>query len=203
MSDIQKFTCNICTRQFSRKYNLKIHIRSKHDHSDLNFSCYLCRKNFKNQATYLDHIDQHKEGLSFVLYKKAFDKTIIIYRKKLKDYFALNQIMNELEDIQSLFQAQLLQYPKFKINILIQVEYILKGNDNKTIEKEIFNIRSSNFIISKIIFKIIKKIVKKVISKHLIEIIEKEKEMNLSRSGWISNKLILIDITFHKINLLI
>ena len=200
MSDIQKFTCNICTRKFSRKYNLKIHIRSKHDHSDLNFSCYLCRKNFKNQATYLDHIDQHKEGLSFVLYKKAFDKTIIIYRKKLKDYFALNQIMNELEHIQSLFQAQLLQYPKFKINILIQVEYILKGNDNKTIEKEIFNIRSSNFIISKIISK---KIMKKVISKHLIEIIEKEKEMNLSRSGWISNKLILIDITFHKINLLV
>lgn len=200
MSDIQKFTCNICTRKFSRKYNLKIHIRSKHDHSDLNFSCYLCRKNFKNQETYLDHIDQHKEGLSFVLYKKAFDKTIIIYRKKLKDYFALNQIMNELEDIQSLFQAQLLQYPKFKINILIQVEYILKGNDNKTIEKEIFNIRSSNFIISKIISK---QIMKKVISKHLIEIIEKEKEMNLARSGWISNKLILIDITFHKINLLI
>ena len=200
MSDIQKFTCNICTRKFSRKYNLKIHIRSKHDHSDLNFSCYLCRKNFKNQATYLDQIDQHKEGLSFVLYKKAFDKTIIIYRKKLKDYFALNQIMNELEDIQSLFQAQLLQYPKFKINILIQVEYILKGNDNKTIEKEIFNIRSSNFIISKIISK---QIMKKAISKHLIEIIEKEKEMNLSRSGWISNKLILIDITFHKINLLL
>ena len=200
MSDIQKFTCNICTRQFSRKYNLKIHIRSKHDHSDLNFSCYLCRKNFKNQATYLDHIDQHKEGLSFVLYKKAFDKTIIIYRKKLKDYFALNQIMNELEDIQSLFTVQLLQYPKFKINILIQVEYILKGNDNKTIEKEIFNIRSSNFIISKIISK---QIMKKVISKHLLEILDKEKDMNLSRSGWISNKLILIDITFHKINLLV
>ena len=197
MSDIQKFTCNICTRKFSRKYNLNIHIRSKHDHSDLNFSCYLCRKNFKNQATYLDHIDQHKEGLSFVLYKNAFDKTIIIYRKKLKDYFAINQIMNELEDTQSLFQAQLLQYPKLKINILIQVEYILKGNDNKTIEKETFNIRSSNFIISKIISK---QIMKKVISKHLLEILDKEKNMNLSKSGWISNKLIIIDITFHKIN---
>ena len=108
--------------------------------------------------------------------------------------------MNELEDIQSLFQVQLLQYPKFKINILIQVEYILKGNDNKTIEKEIFNIRSSNFIISKIISK---QIMKKVISKHLLEILDKEKDMNLSRSGWISNKLILIDITFHKINSLL
>ena len=102
--------------------------------------------------------------------------------------------MNELEDIQSLFTVQLLQYPKFKINILIQVEYILKGNDNKTIEKEIFNIRSSHFIISKIISK---QIMKKVISKHLLEILDKEKDMNLSRSGWISNKLILIDIIFH------
>ena len=112
-------------KKISRKYNLKIHIRSKHNHTDLNFSCYLCRKNFKNQETYLDHIDQHKEGLSFVLYKKAFDNSITINRKKLKDYFALSQIMNDLEDIQSLFQVQLLQYPKLKINILIQVEYIL------------------------------------------------------------------------------
>ena len=44
---------------------------------------------------------------------------------------------------------------------------------------------------------------KKVISKHLLEILDKEKDMNLSSSGWISNKLIVIDITFHKINLLI
>ena len=29
---------------------------------------------------------------------------------------------------------------------------------------------------------------KKVISKHLLEILNKEKDMNLSRSGWISNK---------------
>ena len=84
MSDIQKFTCNICTRKFSRKYNLKIHIRSKHDHSDLNFSCYLCRKNFKNQETYLDHIDQHKEGLSFILYKKLLIKQSLFTVKNLK-----------------------------------------------------------------------------------------------------------------------
>ena len=44
---------------------------------------------------------------------------------------------------------------------------------------------------------------KKVISKDLLEILDKEKDMNLSRSGWISNKLILIDINIHKINLLV
>ena len=44
---------------------------------------------------------------------------------------------------------------------------------------------------------------KKVISKHLLEILDKEKDINLSKSGWISNKLILIHITFHEINLLL
>ena len=87
--------------------------------------------------------------------------------------------MNELEDIQSLFQAQLLYYRKCKMNFSIQEEYILKVNDNETIEKEIFNIRSSNFIISKIISK---QIMKKLISKHILEILVKEKYMNLSKS---------------------
>ena len=44
---------------------------------------------------------------------------------------------------------------------------------------------------------------RKVISKNLLEILDKEKDMNLSKRGWISNELILIDITFHKINLLL
>ena len=67
MNDIQKFTCNMCTRKFSRNYNLKIHIRSKNDHSDLNFSCYLCRKNFRNQETYLNHIDLFKIHLETII----------------------------------------------------------------------------------------------------------------------------------------
>ena len=42
-----------------------------------------------------------------------------------------------------------------------------------------------------------------MINDHLFEIIEKEKDMNLPQSGWISNKVIIIDVNFNKVNLLL
>ena len=112
MDTDKKFRCEICSRNFTRSSNLKTHIKTKHDNVSLSFSCYLCRKNFIEQEKYLKHIDSHKEGLSFVLYKKAFDKAIQIFRKHFKNYFSLNDILNETNDIQHLIETQLLQYPK-------------------------------------------------------------------------------------------
>ena len=149
MESSKKYTCEICNRSFSRSSNLKIHTKTKHEHVSLDFSCYLCRKNFKDQENYLNHIDNHKEGLSFVLYKSAFGRAIKIFRKHFKNYFSLNDILNEVKDIQNLFDVQLLEYPKYKCSLLIQVEYLLKGTDNTVLEKELFNIRTSNFIIPK------------------------------------------------------
>ena len=200
MDTDKKFRCEICSRNFTRSSNLKTHIKTKHDNVSLSFSCYLCRKNFIEQEKYLKHIDSHKEGLSFVLYKKAFDKTIQIFRKHFKNYFSLNDILNETNDIQYLIEAQLLQYPKYKLNFLIQIEYILKGENNVTLEREIFNIRTSNFVVSKTTSK---KTLRKIINDHLFEILTKEKDMNLPQSGWVSNKIILIDVNLHKMNLLI
>jgi hypothetical protein len=200
MDTDKRFRCEICSRQFTRSNNLKTHIKTKHDNVSLSFSCYLCRKNFIEQEKYLKHIDSHKEGFSFVLYKKAFDKTIQIFRKHFKNYFSLNDILNETNDIQYLIEAQLLQYPKYKLNFLIQIEYILKGENNVTLEREIFNIRTSNFVVSKTTSK---KTLRKIINDHLFEILTKEKDMNLPQSGWVSNKIILIDVNLHKMNLLI
>ena len=67
--------CQLCNRRFTRSNNLKNHIKTKHGKVNLSFSCYLCRKIFNEQDKYLKHIDNHKEGLSFALYKKACDKT--------------------------------------------------------------------------------------------------------------------------------
>ena len=200
MDTDKKFRCEICSRKFTRSSNLKTHIKTKHDNVSLSFSCYLCRKNFIEQEKYLKHIDSHKEGLSFVLYKKAFDKTIQIFRKHFKNYFSLNDILNETNDIQHLIETQLLQYPKYRLNFLIQMEYILKGENNVTLEREIFNIRTSNFVVSKTTSK---KTLRKIINDHLFEILGKEKDMNLPQSGWVSNKVILIDVNFHKMNLLL
>ena len=200
MDTDKKFRCEICSRKFTRSSNLKTHIKTKHDNVSLSFSCYLCRKNFIEQEKYLKHIDSHKEGLSFVLYKKAFDKTIQIFRKHFKNYFSLNDILNETNDIQHLIETQLLQYPKYRLNFLIQLEYILKGENNVTLEREIFNNRTSNFVVSKTTSK---KTLRKIINDHLFEILGKEKDMNLPQSGWVSNKVILIDVNFHKMNLLL
>ena len=192
--------CQLCNRRFTRSNNLKNHIKTKHDKVSLSFSCYLCRKNFKEQDKYLRHIDNHKEGLSFVLYKQVFDKTIQIFRKHFQNYFSLNDILNETEDIQSLIHTQFLQYPKYKVNLLVQIEYILKGENNLLLEREIFHIRTSNFVVSKANSS---KTLSKIIYNHLFEMISKEKEMSLPQSGWVSNKIISIDVNLHKINLLL
>ena len=191
MENVKKFQCEICNRNFTRSNNLKKHIKTKHEHVTCTYSCYLCRKNFKDQSSYLKHIDNNKEGLSFSLHKQAFEGSLQIFRKHFKNYFSLNDLFNEKENIQKLLEAQLLEYPKYKCSILIQVQYILKGNDNVTMEKEIFNIRSSNFIISRIFSK---KRMEQLINTHLFEILDKEKDMNLPQRGWTSNKAILIDI---------
>ena len=195
-----KHICKICNRKFTRVSNLNTHINTKHNNVSLTFSCYLCRKNFRKQEKYLKHIERHKEGLNYTLYKKAFDGAVQIFRKHFRNYFSLTDILNESDDIRKLIEAQLLTYPKYKINFLTQIEYILKGEDNITLEREIFNIRTSNFIISNTSSK---NKFKKTINDHLFEIIEKEKDMNLPQSGWISNKVILIDVNFHKVNLLL
>ena len=132
--------------------------------------------------------------------KKAFDGAVQIFRKHFRNYFSLTDILNGCEDIRKLIEVQLLTYPKYKINFLTQIEYILKGEDNITLEREIFNIRTSNFIISNTSSK---NKFRKMINDHLFEIIEKEKDMNLPQSGWISNKVILIDVNLHKVNLLL
>ena len=87
MEGDKRFSCEICSRKFTRSNNLKTHIKTKHDNVSLSFSCYICRKNFKKQDRYLEHRDKRKEGLSFVLYKKAFDGTVQIFGKKLKKLF--------------------------------------------------------------------------------------------------------------------
>ena len=89
MEDVKTFRCTICNRTFTRSNNLKKHIKIKHDHISLDFSCYLCRKNFKDQEKYLLHIDSHKEGLSFVLYKKLLKEQYKYFENTLNFFFHL------------------------------------------------------------------------------------------------------------------
>lgn len=198
--EVKNHVCELCRQKFTRRYNLKNHIKIKHELVSMDYSCYLCKTNFKNQDIYLNHIAEHKEGLKFVLFKDVFDGALKVFRKYLKNYFTLTDILKEVDDLHSFFQPQLLDYPKYKVNINVQAEYILKGIDNIETEKELFNLRSSNFTISRINSN---KSQKQIITDHLFEIIEKEKDLNLPQSGWTSNRLIFMDVALHQVNLLL
>ena len=76
-----------------------------------------------------------------------------------------------------IFFKTILEYLKCKVNINIQSEYILKGIDKLTSQKELFNLRSSKFRISRLISS---NHLRKIISKYLFEILHKEKDMNLA-----------------------
>ena len=65
----------------------------------------------------------------------------------------------------------MLKYPKYKMNSLTQIEYILKGDNNVTLEREIFHIRTSNFIIWS---STSKKKFDKLNDDHVFEILTKE-----------------------------
>ena len=200
MHSKNKHLCEICDQKFTRYYNLKNHIKVKHQLSNLKFSCYICKRDYVRQSDYLKHInDNHQSSHHFKLYKEVFD-TLQIFRKHFIDCFSIYCVLNEIDDIKTFLQNYLLTiYPKLKVNFLIVAEYILKGNDNIVSEKELFNLRSSNFNISRVNSN---KYLQKIIKKHLFEIIQKEKELNLPGSGWTSNKIIFIDIALYKINLL-
>ena len=193
-----KKKCKICEKQFVKSSDLKRHIIVKHQLTNLKFSCYICKRHYLRQSDYLKHInDNHQSSHHFKLYKEVFD-TLQIFRKHFIECFSIYSITNEIDDIVIFLKSKLSLYPKFKININIQAEYILKENDNEI--SELFNLKSKNFIISR---ENSNKFLQRIIKNHLFEIIEKEKELNLPGSGWKCNSFKFLDVALYKINLLL
>ena len=111
------------------------------------------QKQFRKQARYLNHISRHKEGLSFVLYKDVYNGLVKIYRKTLENVYTFPELFEYREDVTNLIGTELLTYPKLKISISVQCEYILEKNFD--IDKELFNLRTSNFVVTNISEKIL------------------------------------------------
>ena len=76
-----KHKCSICNTSFTRKFNLKHHVASKHSGVKNISSCFLCGKAFDNFSSLTTHFkNSHKPRDYFYVKESAFQQKAIIYR---------------------------------------------------------------------------------------------------------------------------
>ncbi|KAK4877432.1 hypothetical protein RN001_009938 [Aquatica leii] len=53
--------CPYCYRKFVNRYNLKVHIRDKHDNNPINLDCIICGKTMRNRSCLRVHLYHHRK----------------------------------------------------------------------------------------------------------------------------------------------
>ena len=140
------FLCEYCGKKFTRKSNLKKHSNNKHGGELLEYNCIICKTCCPDRHAYNSHISKHLNSETFQLFRSAFEGTTKIFRKTLKDTRSFLQLTFIKNDILNLLVAELLNYPKYKLNILITVDYALIKETETMVEE--FVLKSSNYIIT-------------------------------------------------------
>ena len=95
------------------------------------------------------------------------------------------------------YNIDFLIYPKYKLNISVISDYVLKGDEN--ILEEEFILKSSNYKITHNN----KKELTKNISFCFRDLIQREDDLNLQGSGWVLEEMKFLDIVLTKINIIL
>lgn len=53
--------CPYCCKKFVNRYNLKVHIRDKHDNTPVNLDCDICGKTMRNKSCLRVHRYHHRK----------------------------------------------------------------------------------------------------------------------------------------------
>ncbi|KAK9877162.1 hypothetical protein WA026_016904 [Henosepilachna vigintioctopunctata] len=53
--------CPYCERKFVNRYNLKVHVRDKHEDSTTNLDCDVCGKTMRNRSCLRVHMYHHRK----------------------------------------------------------------------------------------------------------------------------------------------
>lgn len=59
MSATKQFACDQCSKSYNSQYYLNRHIRTAHS-NDRPYSCYLCKKTFKEKHHCVEHVERHR-----------------------------------------------------------------------------------------------------------------------------------------------
>ncbi|KAJ8969471.1 hypothetical protein NQ317_015286 [Molorchus minor] len=53
--------CPYCCRKFVNRYNLKVHVRDKHEDNSMDLDCQVCGKTMRNQSCLRVHMYHHRK----------------------------------------------------------------------------------------------------------------------------------------------
>lgn len=53
--------CPYCCRKFVNRYNLKVHVRDKHEANSRDLDCQICGKTMRNQSCLRVHMYHHRK----------------------------------------------------------------------------------------------------------------------------------------------
>jgi hypothetical protein len=77
-----KYKCPQCEVSFSRPFNRERHFKRVHNNVTLVHDCAFCGAVFNRGSKLLTHLEIHTPATGFEVYKSAFRKKCIIYRKR-------------------------------------------------------------------------------------------------------------------------
>jgi uncharacterized protein with PIN domain len=122
----QSYACPQCAAVFTRKPNRDRHVVRLHTNANLVHTCTLCGLVFNSVSNLKKHRNEHEPTTGFVLLESAFRKTCTLYRKVyLEKMKTLEQsFANDLKDIKTLLEHELLKKRTIKASIIFHAEFL-------------------------------------------------------------------------------
>ena len=88
------FPCNICGKEFSRKWTLQRHIKETHQGKKVSYKCHFCKEIFGSENDLLQHFTMtHPKNNEFTLQKKALENTVILFSMFLHYFIAVEALL--------------------------------------------------------------------------------------------------------------
>jgi hypothetical protein len=115
-----RFKCPQCEAMFSRPYNRERHFNRVHNNVTLVHDCVYCGAVFNSGAKLRTHLETHTPTSRFVIYKSAFRRKCVIYRKTYAQNVATLEESFQ-QDKDEIFQLLKFECEKRKHNLKVSM----------------------------------------------------------------------------------
>ena len=200
-------TCDLCGAAFTRKSNLKHHIRRRHEpvqtRSQSTFDCPFCTSTFDTKEVISEHVKvNHHELLTFQKIS-AINNKIVIFRKNLisekKSLTDFCYSKRTLSEIYNLIKFELVKRSAFRISVVITANYELPelSEEGRSVDNDTFSLRTKGEVINE--FESDRKIKRKI--KTLLQgAVDREEDLLTRGSGWCFENLQSCDVLFYDLS---